>query len=402
MFITNQPLDRRTFLRGMGATVALPLLDAMIPARTLLAFTTARAVPRLAFVYFPHGAIMDEWSPDGRILQPLTPFRDRLTVVGGIENRHAYGPVHAITPGTWLSGMSAREPSSSADQLAADHLGCETVLPSIAVATEEATKISAGIWEGEYHESYGKTISFRAGAPVPMEFRPRKVFDTLFAHDGGGSTSVLDLVADEAARLRRQLGPADRSLLSDYLETVRDVERRVDHDAIATSFTGRMALMFDLIAVAFRADLTRVASMMMAAEASSRSYDHLGMSGSFHDLSHHRNDPEKIDQLVRIQAFHTSMFAAFIRTLAAQPDGDGSILDRSTILFGSNMSNSYAHDHFPLPLAVVGGACGRHRGGQQLRLPDRTPLSNLLLTLLRRADVPVQSIGDSTGECSQL
>ena len=401
MFITNKPLDRRTFLRGMGATVALPLLDAMIPARTLLAFNTARAVPRLAFVYFPHGAIMDEWTAAGRILQPLAPFHDRLTIVSGLENRHAYGPVHAITPGTWLSGMSAREPNSSADQLAADHVGCETVLPSIAVATEEATKISAGVWEGEYDESYGKTISFRAGAPVPMEFRPRAVFDTLFRL-APGSTGVLDLVAADAASLRKRLGPADRSLLTDYLDTVRDVERRVDQDAIATSFTGRMALMFDLIALAFRADLTRVASMMMASEASAMTYDHLCVSDSFHELSHHQNDPEKIGKLVRIQTFHTSMFAAFIQTLAAQQDGDGSILDRSLILFGSNMSNSYAHDHFPLPLAVIGGGCGRLSGGQHLRYPDRTPLSNLLLTLLRRADVPVRSIGDSTGECAEL
>ena len=402
MFIINKPLDRRTFLRGMGATVALPLLDAMIPARPLLAFNTARAVPRLAFVYFPHGAIMDEWSLDGRILQPLTPFRDRVTVVGGIENRHAYGPVHAITPGTWLSGNSARERGATADQFAADHVGCDTVLPSIAVATEEATKICAGIWQGEYDESYGQTISFRAGAPVPMEFRPRKVFDTLFAHEAVGSTSVLDLVADDAASLRRQLGPADRSLLSDYLENVRDVERRVQQAELGSSPTDRMALMFDLIALAFRADLTRVASMMMAAETSALTYPHLGIPDSFHALSHHQNDPEKIEKLVRIQTFHTSMFAAFIQTLANQPDGDGSILDRSLILFGSNISNSYAHDHFPLPLAVIGGACGRHRGGQQLRLPDRTPMANLLLTLLHRVGVPVPSIGDSTRECLEL
>ena len=407
MFLTKKHLDRRTFLRGMGATVALPLLDAMIPARALLAFTAAR--PRLAFVYFPLGAIMDEWSLDGRILQPLAPFDDRLTIVSGLENRHAYGPVHAITPGTWLSGAPARERSATADQLAADHLGCETVLPSIAVATEEATKICAGIWEGEYDESYGKTISFRRSggssdppAPVPMEFRPRAVFDTLFPHDTTTSASVLDLITDEAASLRKQLGPADRSLLSDYLENVRDVERRVQQTALASPVSDRMALMFDLIALAFRADLTRVASMMMAAETSAMTYHHLGIADSFHALSHHQNDPEKIDKLVRIQTFHTSMFASFIQTLAAQQDGDGSLLDRSLILFGSNMSNSHAHDHFPLPLAVVGGACGRHRGGQHLRYPDRTPIANLLLTMLRRADVPVQSIGDSTSECAEL
>ena len=397
MFLTKKHLDRRTFLRGMGATVALPLLDAMIPARTLLAFTAARAVPRLAFVYFPHGAIMDEWT-DGSILQPLAPFLGRVTIVSGIENVHAYGPVHAITPGTWLSGSPAREHAVTADQIAADHLGCDSPLASIAVATEEPVKIGAGIWEGEYDENFGKTISFRAGAPVPMEYRPRAVFNALFARDEIGSASVLDLVADEAARLRQRLGAADRSLLSDYLESVRDIERRVEWAAVA-SLPDRMALMFDLIALAFRADITRVASMMMAAETSATTFDHLGIPDAFHALSHHQNDPAKIDKLVRIQTYHTSMFAAFVQSLAAQQDGDGSILDRSLILFGSNMSNSYAHDHFPLPLAVVGGACGQHRGGKHLRLPDRTPMADVLLTMLRRADVPVPSFGGSTREC---
>jgi hypothetical protein len=379
----------------MGATVALPLLDAMIPARALLAST--RPAPRLAFVYFPHGAVMNEWSAAGRILQPLLPFHDRLTIVGGMENRHAYGPVHAITPGTWLSARSPRDGGATVDQLAAEHWGCETVLPSMAVATEEPAAISAGIFAGQYDASYGTTISFRrTGEAVPMEFRPRAVFDTLFPHQG--PTSVLDLVADDAASLRRKLGAADRSVLSDYLDTVRDVERRLDHAA----FTDRMALMFDLIALAFRADVTRVASVMMAAEASSMTYDHLGVPESAHLLSHHQNDPEKIEKLVRIQTFHTRMFAAFVRTLAELADGDGSILDRSLILFGSNMSDSHAHDHFPLPLAVIGGGCGTLRGGQHLRYPDHTPMSNLLLTLLHRAGVPVQSVGDSTCECTEL
>jgi hypothetical protein len=399
MFLTRKHLNRRTFLRGIGATVALPLLDAMIPARTLLAFTAARPVPRLAFVYFPLGAVMDEW--DGRILQPLAPFSDRLTIVSGIENRHAYGPVHAITPGTWLSAASPRQGGMTADQIAADQFGQQTPIRSLAVATEQPTKICCGAWQGEYDESYGRTISFRAAnTPVPMEFRARAVFDTLFARDTIDSTSVLDLVADDTASVRKQLGPADRSLLSDYLDTVRDVERRVDQ--IGPSFTDRMAMMFDLIALAFRADLTRVASMMMAAETTAMVYADLGISESFHDLSHHQNDPEKIEKLVRIQAFNTSLFASFVRTLTNQPDGDGTLLDRSLVLFGSNMSNSYAHDHYPLPLAVVGGACGRHRGGRHLRYPDRTPIANLLLTMLRRADVPVQSIGDSTGECAAL
>jgi hypothetical protein len=409
MFLTRKHLDRRTFLRGMGATVALPLLDAMIPARTLLAFTAARTGPRLAFVYFPHGAVMDEWSAGGRILRPLETFHNRLTIVGGLENRFAYGPVHAITPGTWLSATSARQGGATADQLAADHWRRSTPIASLAVATEAAPKICAGIWHGQYDESYARTISFRgAGHPVPMEWRPRQVFDTLFQRSAD-APSVLDAVADQAARLRTELGPSDRSVLNGYLESVRDVERRVDAvrlDAASVggsgAFTERMALMFDLIALAFRADITRVASMMMAAETSAMTYDHLGIAESFHALSHHQNDPEKIDKLVRIQTFHSSLFASFLQTLASQPDGEGSVLDHSLILFGSNMSNSHAHDHFPLPLAVVGGACGRHCGGQHLRYPDRTPIANLLLTMLRRAEVPVDAIGDSTDECAGL
>ena len=467
MFISKKHIDRRTFLRGMGVTMALPLLDAMIPARTLLAFTAARPVPRLAFVYFPHGAIMDEWTPAavtappeagqrvialreaargvttaglrrsladfqlGRILEPLTPFRNRLTIVSGLENRHAFGPVHAITPGTWLSGTSPRlRPASAqsasprasedsahgqtADQLAADRLGHDGPLPSLSVATEETKKIDAGIWQGQYDESYGTTISFReANVPVAMEFHPRAVFDTLFQATPPRkvrSTSVLDLVAGDAARLRNRLGPADRAALGEYLETVRDVEHRVDRAEgqdqtqveVADQFKERMALMFDLIALAFRADITRVASIMMAAEASSMTYDHVGVADSFHLLSHHQNDPEKIEKLVCIQAFHTRMVSTFVRTLAELPDGDGSILDRSLILFGSNTSDSHAHDHFPLPLVVIGGGCGSHRGGQHLRYPDRTPMSNLLLTMLHRAGVAVQSVGDSTCECAEL
>lgn len=417
MFISNKYLDRRTFLRGMGATVALPLLDAMIPARALLASSAATPVPRLAFVYFPHGAIMSEWTPAdagrdfqlGRILEPLAPYRNRLTIVSGLENRHAYGPVHAITPGTWLSGASARKSpeataGATADQLAADHLGQETPLPSIAVATEEPKSVGAGVWEGEYDGHHGTTISFRAAqVPVAMEFRPRVVFDTLFhstpACGAPAATSILDRIAADVARLRRRVGRADRAALGEYLETIRDIERRVDLDE---GFSERMTLMFDMIALAFRADITRVASIMMAAETSAMTYDHLGVPESFHSLSHHQNDPEKIDKLVRIQTFHTRVVAAFARTLAELREGDASILDRSLILYGSNMSNSHAHDHFPLPLAVIGGGGGTLRGGQHLRCADRTPISNLLLTVLHRGGVPVQSIGDSTCECAEL
>ena len=255
-----------------------------------------------------------------------------------------------------------------------------------------------------------------------MECRPRAAFDELFdrgtpcgagdAHTAA-STSVLDLVAADAARLRKRLGPADRAVLGDYLETVRDVERRVDrsnHRApepegrgeVEQRFVERLALMFDLIALAFRADITRVASVMMAAEASAMTYDHLGVSEPFHLLSHHQNDPGEDREARSHPGLPHADVRDFIRTLAELPDGDGSILDRSLILFGSNMSDSHAHDHFPLPLAVVGGGCGARLGWPASALPDRTPISNLLLTVLRRAGVPVQSIGDSTGECGEV
>ena len=445
MFISKLHLHRRTFLRGMGAAVALPLLDAMIPARTLLAATAARPAPRMAFVYFPHGAVFDAWARGaaagtltlGPILQPLSSFRNQLTIVSGVENRHAYGPVHAITPGTWLSGVSPRKcdnatGGATADQIAADHLCRDTPLRSIAVIAEPPGKIGAGAWEGEYDQSYSTTISFRGPSmPVRMESSPRALFETLFAHsrtpnsrtpvpqNPGTSkprnpeTSILDLVAGETATLRQRLGPADRVRLRAYLDTVRDIERRVAKAEAGTcaidasaersnQCADRLRLLFDMVALAFRADLTRVASVMMAAEASSMTYDHVGVPEPFHLLSHHQNDPANLDKLVRIQAYHSRVLNQFLETLAGLPEGDGSLLDRSFILYGSNMSDSHAHDHFPLPLALAGGGCGSLGGNHHLQCPERTPIANVLLTMLRRAGVPVESIGDSTGECVGL
>jgi hypothetical protein len=282
-------------------------------------------------------------------------------------------------------------------------------LASIEVATEAPLPISAGAWEGRYSTSLGSTISFRGSStPLPMEFNSRKVFDQLFARDATPyerarraerGTSILDLVAADAAQVRTRLGRSDRALLRDYLDRVRDVERRVDTVA---SFDGRLSLMFDLIALAFQADITRVATFMMAAETSQTTYDDLGVTDSFHALSHHQNDPAKVEKLVRIQRYHTEAFASFVQRLADVSDGDGSLLDQSLILYGSNMSNSHAHDHFPLPLALLGGAGGTVRGGQHLRYPDRTPESNVLLTMLNRCGVPIESIGDSTGGCAEV
>jgi hypothetical protein len=419
MYISKRHLDRRTFLRGMGATIALPLLDAMLPARTALAATSARPVPRMAFVYFPHGAIMSEWTPRaegrlvqlGRILEPLAPFKDRLTIVSGLENRHAYGPVHAITPGTWLTCVppSDRRHLISADQIAAGHIGRDTLLPSIEVATEEPKKIPAGAWDGFYDERFATTVSFRAESTAqPMECRPRSLFDRLFspgatdaerAVRAAKSASVLDLVADDTASLEKRLGVSDRARLEGYLHALRDVERRLTD---VKAFDDRLRLMFDMIALAFHADITRVATFMMAAETSHMTYEHIGVPDAFHLLSHHQNDAEKIEKLVRIQNHHTQVFGSFVQKLSDLQDGDGSVLDRSLILYGSNMSDSHRHDHFPLPTAVIGGGCGALAGGRHQRYPDRTPLSNLLLTLLHRANVPVKSIGDSTGECAEI
>ena len=438
MFITKKHLSRRTFLRGAGVTVGLPLLDAMIPAWTALAQTAASPKPRMGFMYLPHGAIMDQWTPaaEGQgfeltpILKPFAPFQKQLTIVSGLENKPAIAPpVHALNPATWLSCVTPREGQEpyggvTVDQIAAAHLGQDTPLPSLEVATEGRGG-NGGACDRTYGCSYSATISFRTPTtPLPMESDPRKLFERLF---GQGDTpqerqaiarqysSILDLVTAEAADLRRNLDPQDRARLGDYLESVREIERRVqkmeERDLtslelpdvpVGSTFDQRLTLMFDMIALAYQANLTRVFSFMMAGEASNQTYNHVGVSDAFHPLSHHQNDKGKKDRLVRIQTYHSQAFAKFLAKLAAMPDGDGSMLDHSILLYGSNMSNSNAHDEFPLPTLVVGGGCGKLKGGQHLRYPDRTQLSNLLLTLLDRAGVPAEKVGNSTAVMSEL
>jgi hypothetical protein len=433
MFVTKKHLSRRTVLRGVGATIALPLLDAMVPAGTALAQTAAAPKLKVGFIYFPHGAIMSKWTPAAEgtsfelspLLEPLAAHRSQLTIVSGLENKHAAGPTHAITPGTWLSGVSPRlshDPYGgvTADQIAAQHIGQDTPLPSLEVATEEA--VGGGACDRNYGCSYGATISFRTpSTPLPMEFNPRKLFQRLF---GQGDTpeerellaaqyaSILDVVADKAAALQKVVSASDRRMLADYLESVREIERRVQKmeandlshitlpDApvgIPSSFDEQMSLMFDTVALAWQANLTRIASFMMAAEVSNMTYNHVEVADAFHALSHHQNNAAKLERLTRVQLYHTRAFARFVDKLAATPDGEGSMLDNALLVYGSNMSDSNAHDHFPLPMTLVGGACGKVKGGQHLRYPDRTPVSNLLLTVLQRAGVPVESLGDSTG-----
>jgi hypothetical protein len=433
MFITKKHLSRRTVLKGAGYTVSLPLLDAMIPAATALANTAAAPRLRMAFVYFPHGAVMNQWTPKAEgpdfdlppIIAPLKPFQKQLTVISGMENKSAIAaPVHAITPGTWLSCVPPRishDPYGgiTIDQIVAKHLGQDTPLPSLEVGTEE--RGGEGSCDRNYGCSYGKTISFRdPTTPLPMEHNPRKLFQQLF---GAGDTaderiqlaresrSILDLMSREAADLRRSLGARDQAALDDYLSTVREIERRVQQlegrdlskvnlpDApagIPSRFDEHMRLMFDLIALAWQANLTRVVSFMMAAEVSNQPYNFIGIPDAFHPLSHHANNPAKLSNLAKVQAWNTGEFAKFCAKLQSIPDGEGNMLDNSILVFGSNMSDSNAHNHFPLPMAIVGGGTGRIKGNRHLRYPDKTPIANMHLTILDRIGVPMETFGDST------
>ena len=437
MFITKKHLPRRTFLKSAGATVALPLLDAMIPARTALAQTAANPAPHLGFIYFPHGAIMEHWTPANvganielsPILKPLAPFKNHLTVVSNLENKWATGPVHALAPGTWLSCVRPRATQDpwggpTIDQIAAKHIGQDTPLPSIECAIEG--RGGGGTCDRDFGCSYAGTISFRTpNTPLPMETEPRKLFQRLF---GQGDTaeerkrltaqysSVLDLVSQEASDLQRSLGAQDRAMLSDYLDTVREIERRVEkmeaHDlshvdipaapaGTPAQFDQHVNLMFDLVALAYQANMTRIFTFMLAAEVSGLTYNQIGVPDAFHPLSHHNNEQAKKDKLVKIQTYHTDVLAKFLTKLDKMPDGDGTMLDHSIIMYGSNMSNSNAHDHYPLPTALVGG--WKHvKGDQHLKYGDRTPLANMLLTVLDRAGVPMDKIGDSTGTFAEV
>jgi len=448
MFITRKHLSRRTLLRGGTAAIGLPLLSAMVPAATALAQTAAAAKPRMGFFYLPHGAIMNNtrygaemnrWTPDaaGRdfdlkpILTPFAPLKKYMTVVSGLGNKPAESSaVHAIVPATWLSCEHPRQSHApyggvTIDQLAAKHIGQETPLPSLEVATEEEGGGAA--CDGTYGCSYGRTISFRTPTtPMPMEFDARKAFEKIFGRGksdaerravSGDYQSLLDMVLAEASKLKGALGGEDRALVDDYLDSVREIERRLtllgqrdltkidlpDVPVARPSFDDLLRLQFDLIVAAFQANMTRIASFMMAAEVSNQSYAHVGVPDAFHPVSHHADNKASMEKLVLIQRYHTQVFADFMTKLTKIPDGDGgSILDNSIFLYGSNMSNSNQHNQFPLPTLVFGGGAGKIKGQQHLVYPDRTPLANLLFTLLVRAGVPVEKIGDSTGELAEV
>jgi hypothetical protein len=428
MYISKKHVSRRTVLKGIGASIALPLLDSMNPAATAWAQTAAGSTPkRFAFVGFPHGAIMDRWSPKeagtdyvmSPILEPLTPFRKHLTIVSGLRNKPAESPEpHGYIEPTWLScvkvwehGLASPDAGVTADQLIARHIGQDTRLPSLELTTAQA----------------GARLSWRTPTQsLPQEGNPRSVFQKLF---GQGDTdkeraailfetgSILDRVKEQANRLQASLGVRDRIVVSDYLDSVREIERRVQmaskQDTAALNIpdapvgtpndiTEHFKLMFDLMALAFQADITRVITFSLDREASMRTYTNLSIAEAFHPLSHHGNNPQKQDKLVQIQKYHTEVFAGFIKRIEAAKESDGTVLDHSTILFGSNMSNSDRHNNDPLPSALLGHAHGRIKGGQHLKYPQDSRFADLLQTLFDRNNIPVKSIGDSGGILSEV
>src|SRR5690349_13302681 len=443
MFITKKSLPRRTFLRGMGATLALPLLDSMIPARTLLAQTAAKPLPRLGFVYVPHGAIMDKWTPASvgagfdytPILKPLEPFRDYVNVVSGLGHKAAdTTAVHSLSPTTWLSGVRPKATQGvdafagvTADQIAAQSIGQDNPLPSMELATEDHSGL-IGSCDRDYGCIYMNTLSWRTPeTPLPMEINPRKVFERMFGSGGSAQErlarleedrSILDVLRGEASSLQAQLGNSDRQTLTQYLDNVREIERRIqraessqgDEDltlptrpsGVPFDYQEHIKIMFELMALAYQANITRVITFMVSREVSNRTYPQVGVTDGHHAISHHQNRAEKMEKNVRIQTFNINQFKGFLDKLKQTPDGDGSLLDHSVILYGSNMSNSNAHDHFPLPNLVVGGAAGRMKGGRHLRYADHTPMTNLLVTMLDKVGVRQESLGDSTGTLANL
>jgi len=447
VFLTKKHLSRRTFLRGSGVALALPFLDAMVPAATALAQTAAAPKTRAGFFYLPHGAIMnntpfgkevDAWTCSGsgadfklgHTIAPLEPLKQYVTTFENIENNAAGGSVHTLNPATWLSCVRPDTQAKGAsmaitlDQVIARKLGQTTALPSLEVASETTIQVAACGGAGCY---YASTTSYAGpNTPLPMEYNPRKVFiqlmgegDTAAERDAllRKNSSILDMVSERAKALSNDLGPQDKQRLSDYLDTVREIERRVtmastrDLKGITVpnapvgeleDFDKQVRLMFDLVALAYQADLTRIASYVMVAEGTNRTYNHVGVPDSFHPVSHHSNDKERIRRLTVIQRYHMERFADFLAKLANTKEGEGSVLDHSLFLYGSNMGNSNQHDNYPLPAVLVGGANGAHVGGKNLTLPARTPLANVHLTILNKLGIKQDKFANSTGLISEV
>jgi hypothetical protein len=442
MILTKKALSRRTFLRGVGAAVALPLLDAMIPSMTALAQTPAAParLRRLGYVYMPMGCDHTRWTPPGRdrldelspTLAPLAPVKENVTVISNLDLQNAYPGTHATSNSAFLSAARARLTESAdyylgttVDQLAAREIGKNSQLPSLELAMDLLAL--AGQCDNGYACVYQNNLSWSSPTtPLPSEAHPRVVFDRLF---GDGDTaaerraalrsraSLLDSVTEEFRRLNTQLGPADRARVAQYLDTIREVERRIqraeasaaDHPVdvdrpvgVPTAYADHARLMFDLQVLAFQADVTRVITFQLAREASNRTYTEIGVADPHHPLSHHGNDPQKIARIALINRFHVSLFAEFLAKLKATPESNGSLLDHSLILYGSGMGDPNMHTHDNLPIIVAGGAAGRMKGGRHIQFAKATPLANLHLTLLHKVGVHLDKFGDSNGKVDEL
>src|SRR5213595_1615856 len=425
MAFLTKSLPRRTVLRGLGATVALPFLEAMLPAFSLRGRAAAKAVHRFQTFYVPNGMAMLYWLPKGEgtafelspILEPLTPFRDQLLVLSGIKANWNY--IHAGASGSFLTGTTRGGRNEveiiadvSMDQLLARHFAGQTQVPSLELSMD--VPANAGACTGNLSCVYTHTLSWRSPTqPLPMEWNPRAVFERLFGDSGSTDRkarearlrqhkSILDSVQDKLASLQRELGPGDRSKVDEYTDAIRDVERRIaraeeQHGVELPSidqpqgappvFEDHLALMLDLQLLAFQSDLTRVISFMIGKEQSARPYPQIGVPEAHHPLSHHNDIPELIAQLSKINRYHTELFSQYLAKLRATPDGDGSLLDHTTILYGAGISNSQRHSGDNLPLMLVGGGAGRIKGGRHLKYTDKPMMANLLVTLMDKMDV---------------
>lgn len=444
MIVTKKALPRRTLLRGIGATLALPLLDSMVPAFA----AAATPVKRLGVVYVPNGMTMRQWTPSAEgagfeftpVLQPLEPHRDRILVLSGLNSTPPQdgsngNGLHARASTRFLTDMPPRRSDTSdvqagvsVDQLVAREFARETQLASLELAIEG--RDVAGSCDIGYSCAYTNTISWRgAKTPLPTENDPRVVFERMFGDSGStdrtarlaqiaADRSILDSVTDRIANLRRQVGSRDREKVAEYLEAVRDIERRIQRaeeqsgqqlplvqqpGGIPPSFEDHVKLMFDLQVLAYQTDLTRVITFMLGRELSGRAFPELGVVESHHATSHHQNDSVKLASLFKIKVFHSALFAYYLEKLRSTPDGDGSLLDHIVIVYGAGMADSNQHAAANLPIVVAGGGIGREPGGRHLKFPSGTPLANLHLTLLDRMGVPtVDRIGDSTGRLEHL
>ena len=440
MYVTKKSLPRRTFLSGVGAVVGLPLLEAMVPAFTALAQTPAKPKPRFGAVYFPNGAIVDQWIPEQvgagfefkPILKPLESFKDQMVLVTNLTRSHPGSQVgdHAVSAAGFLTGVWPKRTeaedvyaNTSIDQVVAQQIGQETPFPSLEVATEDFTGYVGACSPG-FNCAYLNTISWKTpSTPLPMDINPRVVFVRMF--DGGASAaqrasrmreqrSLLDSISEEAGRLQRGLGTRDRARVADYLDNIREIERRLERaeahaagdvtfDApvgVPDSFEEHVGLMFDLLALAYQADVTRVFSFMLSRELSQRTYPQIGVTEQHHSVSHHGNDAQKIAQNVKVNTYHATLFAKFLDKLRSTPDGDGSILDHSLIIYGGGMGNPNPHASDPLPVAAIGGAVGK--GHRHIQLAPRTPVGNLWLSIANRYGSDRTAFGDSNGRVDDL